>query len=119
MNYLKSHNIIFVCFFFFSSRRRHTRFDCDWSSDVLFRSGFVDSYDSFRSGIGQAIVLPLANDSLLVYNVSGKARAWVPLSLDGQPAHVVGSIGYLRAPEEPPVLFLPLRSSAEIGRAHV
>src|SRR2546430_13080906 len=23
-----------VCVFFFSSRRRHTRFDCDWSSDV-------------------------------------------------------------------------------------
>src|SRR2546430_11504706 len=23
-----------VVFFFFSSRRRHTRFDCDWSSDV-------------------------------------------------------------------------------------
>src|SRR2546430_2917842 len=22
------------CVFFFSSRRRHTRFDCDWSSDV-------------------------------------------------------------------------------------
>src|SRR5688572_31388516 len=22
------------CMFFFSSRRRHTRFDCDWSSDV-------------------------------------------------------------------------------------
>src|SRR2546427_5614346 len=29
-----------VLFFFFSSRRRHTRFDCDWSSRrVLFRSG--------------------------------------------------------------------------------
>src|SRR3989475_4706989 len=26
--------VVFVCFFFFSSRRRHTRFDCDWSSDV-------------------------------------------------------------------------------------
>src|SRR2546430_3043647 len=26
--------ISFVYFFFFSSRRRHTRFDCDWSSDV-------------------------------------------------------------------------------------
>src|SRR5256886_7907285 len=25
---------VLVCFFFFSSRRRHTRFDCDWSSDV-------------------------------------------------------------------------------------
>src|SRR3989475_4270072 len=24
----------FSLFFFFSSRRRHTRFDCDWSSDV-------------------------------------------------------------------------------------
>src|SRR2546430_5840354 len=24
----------YVLFFFFSSRRRHTRFDCDWSSDV-------------------------------------------------------------------------------------
>src|SRR2546430_3898569 len=23
-----------LCSFFFSSRRRHTRFDCDWSSDV-------------------------------------------------------------------------------------
>src|SRR5688572_33421924 len=25
---------MFIVFFFFSSRRRHTRFDCDWSSDV-------------------------------------------------------------------------------------
>src|SRR2546430_4602139 len=25
---------VVLCFFFFSSRRRHTRFDCDWSSDV-------------------------------------------------------------------------------------
>src|SRR6266571_1661384 len=27
-----------VSCFFFSSRRRHTRLTCDWSSDVLFRS---------------------------------------------------------------------------------
>src|SRR2546430_13187674 len=26
--------LLLWCFFFFSSRRRHTRFDCDWSSDV-------------------------------------------------------------------------------------
>src|SRR5205085_4427098 len=33
------HSFIVFPFFFFSSRRRHTRFDCDWSSDVvLFRS---------------------------------------------------------------------------------
>src|SRR2546430_17533653 len=33
-------------FFFFSSRRRHTRFDCDWSSDVcssdLFSMALAD-----------------------------------------------------------------------------
>src|SRR2546430_13705951 len=32
---------VFFCFFF-SSRRRHTRFDCDWSSDVCFRSETLD-----------------------------------------------------------------------------
>src|SRR2546430_4266747 len=26
--------VLLSVFFFFSSRRRHTRFDCDWSSDV-------------------------------------------------------------------------------------
>src|SRR5256886_4425530 len=31
----------FMCFFF-SSRRRHTRFDCDWSSDVC-SSDLVDT----------------------------------------------------------------------------
>src|SRR4029077_1802100 len=35
--------VCFIFFFFFSSRRRHTRFKCDWSSDVcssdLSRSG--------------------------------------------------------------------------------
>src|SRR2546430_3802961 len=27
-------NLLLFNLFFFSSRRRHTRFDCDWSSDV-------------------------------------------------------------------------------------
>src|SRR5205085_12002675 len=31
-----------MSFFFFSSRRRHTRFDCDWSSDVC-SSDLLDS----------------------------------------------------------------------------
>src|SRR2546430_4520969 len=29
-----SRKSLMLCIFFFSSRRRHTRFDCDWSSDV-------------------------------------------------------------------------------------
>src|SRR2546430_17550399 len=49
-----------VCFFFFSSRRRHTRFDCDWSSDVcssdlttLFTiDHFVRELDSLRAHLG-------------------------------------------------------------------
>src|SRR5256886_5185555 len=32
--FAKTHNQVWVSLFFFSSRRRHTRFDCDWSSDV-------------------------------------------------------------------------------------
>src|SRR2546430_12797812 len=36
--------MLFSVVFFFSSRRRHTRFDCDWSSDVC-------SSDLARCGI--------------------------------------------------------------------
>src|SRR2546430_10089102 len=32
--------------FFFSSRRRHTRFDCDWSSDVCSSDLAVPSFGS-------------------------------------------------------------------------
>src|SRR2546430_6172776 len=37
------------CFFFFSSRRRHTRFDCDWSSDVCSSDLSAASADTWRS----------------------------------------------------------------------
>src|ERR1035438_10806428 len=35
--------VIYLCFFFFSSRRRHTRCLSDWSSDVC-SSDLFDSY---------------------------------------------------------------------------
>src|SRR2546430_8697796 len=47
-------------FFFFSSRRRHTRFDCDWSSDVCSSDlGLARSYAALFAaraavGIGEA-----------------------------------------------------------------
>src|SRR5205085_8650437 len=50
-------------FFFFSSRRRHTRFDCDWSSDVC-------------------------SSDLVLALVSDRAPAWDPASA---PALVPGS----------------------------
>src|SRR2546427_5013098 len=35
--------LVILVVFFFSSRRRHTRFDCDWSSDVCSSDlGFKD-----------------------------------------------------------------------------
>src|SRR2546430_17497025 len=38
-------------FFFFSSRRRHTRFDCDWSSDVCSSDLPPDQLDSLVAPI--------------------------------------------------------------------
>src|SRR5256886_11594356 len=40
-----------VVFFFFSSRRRHTRFDCDWSSDVC-SSDLLTARVVLRAGAG-------------------------------------------------------------------
>src|SRR2546430_4111018 len=37
-------------FFFFSSRRRHTRFDCDWSSDVCSSDLYAPSDSSRTAG---------------------------------------------------------------------
>src|SRR6267143_5516460 len=49
-----------LVFFFFSSRRRHTRWNCDWSSDVcssdlawfssLAKAEFDDEYGGFGRG---------------------------------------------------------------------
>src|SRR5256886_9653863 len=43
---------------FFSSRRRHTRFDCDWSSDVCSSDLRTDSLN--RRKIGAATFVALA-----------------------------------------------------------
>src|SRR5256886_13172279 len=38
------------CSSFFSSRRRHTRFDCDWSSDVCSSDLYIDALNPFPEG---------------------------------------------------------------------
>src|SRR2546430_8832541 len=53
----------YIFVFFFSSRRRHTRFDCDWSSDVcssdLRKLGQVGKLpDPQRPGLRQAKAEP-------------------------------------------------------------
>src|SRR2546427_2265414 len=68
--------------FFFSSRRRHTRFDCDWSSDVcssdLYTPGLVVRY-VVENLVWLALGLPLALWGLachaLPYWLTGKTVA--------------------------------------------
>src|SRR2546430_2718815 len=59
----KSRRRVLDLCFFFSSRRRHTRFDCDWSSDVCssdleskgLRKGLIVNLDSTVSSIRRAV----------------------------------------------------------------
>src|SRR5256886_10576017 len=44
-------------FFFFSSRRRHTRFDCDWSSDVC--SSDLGAWAAVGASVITAVVIEL------------------------------------------------------------
>src|SRR2546430_8968829 len=46
--------------FFFSSRRRHTRFDCDWSSDVC-SSDLSDAYHGILRGFPARCAAPRAD----------------------------------------------------------
>src|SRR5260370_4739659 len=56
---------VFAIFFFFSSRRRHTRFKCDWSSDVCSSDlpassnsrGPAQPHGRFGGGAGPRLLL--------------------------------------------------------------
>src|SRR5256886_6786844 len=54
-----------IGFFFFSSRRRHTRFDCDWSSDVC-SSDLEDNADAHlkRQVMGREVVVAITDGKL-------------------------------------------------------
>src|SRR2546430_16195780 len=56
-------------FFFFSSRRRHTRFDCDWSSDVCSSDLRSTTSPNRPWRIGDVVDLVAPGDAL-VLNVS-------------------------------------------------
>src|SRR5579862_9307413 len=50
---------VFIIFFFFSSRRRHTRWNCDWSSDVC-SSDLDDTVSRIDASTGRISTIPLA-----------------------------------------------------------
>src|SRR2546427_145760 len=81
-----------MIFFFFSSRRRHTRFDCDWSSDVCssdLHDGLGDDLLQRR----QPLVLPVDGLEIVVPETHRTESEYCE---DRQPDVVIGQIG----PEE-------------------
>src|SRR5260370_3974560 len=69
-----------ICFFFFSSRRRHTRFKCDWSSDVC------SSEAGSGKGLGRTSVSATAGQAEDQRDLAGR--------LGIKPGQVVQEIGY-------------------------
>src|SRR5256884_4218291 len=96
----KSDNFIF---FFFSSRRRHTRCSRDWSSDVcssdLIRDGFVDEVRLERAGV----------DALLRVMFEGMAAATRTMPL-AAPHRVVVDFARPTEPGPPAEELTPLRT---------
>src|SRR3989475_12881212 len=68
-------------FFFFSSRRRHTRFDCDWSSDVC--SSDLDYRNEVLSG--HLRLKPDARTDAAMSVRYGDARYHFPTDGSGDP----------------------------------
>src|SRR2546430_12651063 len=63
-------NIVAACsyayvLFFFSSRRRHTRFDCDWSSDVCSSDLGLDLV---RRRGADRLVIAVANHEIVFHD---------------------------------------------------
>src|SRR2546427_8366469 len=64
-------------FFFFSSRRRHTRFDCDWSSDVCSSDlvypadGGTSAASPVAAGVAAALRQGFASDRLAPAQLKG------------------------------------------------
>src|SRR2546427_7661928 len=79
--------------FFFSSRRRHTRFDCDWSSDVCSSDLGARFVAKARTRVG-VVALGYA-DGYPQFAPNG-----TPVLIDGQPGTLIGRVSMDMRSEE-------------------
>src|SRR6266568_5427637 len=93
----------FVCCFFFSSRRRHTRWNCDWSSDVC--SSDLAALDRGRRGVYN-----------IVDDEPAKVADWLPYLADvlgaKRPMHVPVWLARLAAGEVGVSMLTQIRGSS-------
>src|SRR2546430_13494217 len=65
-------DVILSIFFFFSSRRRHTRFDCDWSSDVCSSDLRGSNFEALAESVAAGRI-PNAELAIVVSNRDRKS----------------------------------------------
>src|SRR2546430_17232783 len=71
-----------VAYFFFSSRRRHARFDCDWSSDVCSSDLYFRDLKSSHGGIHGTLCHIVWAEQLWLHRWLGKPAPAVPQGKD-------------------------------------
>src|SRR5260370_10642915 len=80
--------VLLLSFFFFSSRRRHTRFKCDWSSDVCSSDlVFLNEFERIRGPVrpeGFDDVEVTNEKDWLAFTSSAKAGDEILLALIGR-----------------------------------
>src|SRR2546430_6672732 len=94
--------IFWFLFFFFSSRRRHTRFDCDWSSDVC-----SSDLASAAIGVAAAAVSQLELTRWVSYKLRGAGGAAGVLENPGRvlaTANALTTVGIICAAAAMPAL---------------
>src|SRR3989454_7675590 len=111
--------LVFACvFFFFSSRRRHTRLQGDWSSDVCSSDLLPPEIQHVVLDEGSANVLNALNNRLAAIGALADLLHGSPL--DPERARALMMLhGEVRRAAEITQHFLELAQHPKIGRAHV